>query len=118
MQAPPGPGLLPQPKLPLEKHADERKTGATPWTGRRLRLRHGVKKGRTSMLVWTRIFTLVAVAAVVAVVTGGAGATSTSTPAPGTASRAMTAAASRGALLRTAKLNTLAGAARYLRAIG
>ncbi len=70
------------------------------------------------MLGWTRIFTLVAVAAVVAVVTGGAGATSTSTPAPGTASRAMTAAASRGALLRTANLNTLAGAARYLRAIG
>ena len=70
------------------------------------------------MFGWTRIFTLVAVAAVVAVVTGGAGATSTSTPAPGTASRAMTAAASRGALLRTANLNTLAGAARYLRAIG
>jgi hypothetical protein len=75
------------------------------------------------MFGWTRIFTLVAVAAVVAVVTGGAGATSTSTPAPGTVSHATTAgkastAARRGALLRTANLNTLAGAARYLRAIG
>jgi hypothetical protein len=76
------------------------------------------------MFGWTRIFTLVAVASMVAVVTGGAGATSTPTLAPATAShataagKASTAAASRGALLRTANLNTPAGAARYLRAIG
>jgi hypothetical protein len=76
------------------------------------------------MFGWTKIFTLVAVASMVAVVTGGAGATSTPTLAPATAShataagKASTAAARRGALLRTANLNTPAGAARYLRAIG
>lgn len=73
------------------------------------------------MFGWTKIFTLVAVAAMVAVTTGGAGATSSPTAAPGTASqagKASTAAARRGALLRTASLNTPAGAARYLRAIG
>jgi hypothetical protein len=77
------------------------------------------------MFGWTRIFTLVAVAAaVMAVVTGGAGATSTSTAASGTVSqattagKASTAAARRGELLRTANLNTVAGAARYLRTIG
>jgi hypothetical protein len=76
------------------------------------------------MFGWTRIFTLVAVAAVVAVVAGGAGAASTSTLAPatvshtGTAGKINTAASRRGELLRTANLNTLAGASRYLRAIG
>ena len=76
------------------------------------------------MFGWSRIFTFVAVAAVVAIVTGGAGATSTSTLAPetvshaATAGKASTAASRRGELLRTANLNTLAGAARYLRAIG
>jgi len=76
------------------------------------------------MFGWTKIFTLVAVAAAVAIVTGGAGATSTPTRAPATVSHAATAgkmstAASRsGALLRTANLSTRAGAVRYLRAIG
>ena len=78
------------------------------------------------MFGWTRIVTLVAVAAVVAmaIATGGAGATSTSTLAPATVSHAATAgkvstaASRRGELLRTANLNTLAGASRYLRAIG
>jgi hypothetical protein len=76
------------------------------------------------MFGWTRIFTLVAVGAVVAIVTGGAGATSTSTLAPATvahaatAGKVSTAASRRGELLRTANLNTPAGAARYLRAIG
>ena len=75
------------------------------------------------MFGWTRIFTLVAVAAVVAVVTGGAGATSTSTPpqrrSPMRSTAGVSTAAPRsGALLKTANLNTRAGAARYLRAIG
>src|SRR4051812_6425946 len=76
------------------------------------------------MFGWTRIFTFVAVAAVVAGLTGGAGATSTATPPRGTSSqaaaaaKASTAGARRGELLRTTNLNTLAGAARYLRAIG
>jgi hypothetical protein len=88
------------------------------------------------MFGWTRVVTLVAVAAAVAIVTGGAGATSTSTPAGGaratststlappmvshraTAGKVGTAASRRGTLLRTANLSTQAGAARYLRAIG
>jgi hypothetical protein len=100
------------------------------------------------MFGWTRVVTLVAVAAAVAIVTGGAGATSTSTPAGGaratststpaggaratststlapatvshraTAGKVSTAASRRGTLLRTANLSTQAGAARYLRAIG
>jgi hypothetical protein len=70
------------------------------------------------------MFTLVAVASMVAVVTGGAGATSTPTLAPATAShataagKASTAAAHRGAVLRAANLSTRAGAVRYLHAIG
>jgi hypothetical protein len=76
------------------------------------------------MFGWTRIFAVVAVAAMVAIVTGGAGATSTPTFVPATVSHAATAgkvstaAARSGALLTTANLNTRAGAARYLRAIG
>ena len=76
------------------------------------------------MFGWTRIFTLVAVAAAVAIVTGGAGAASTSTLAPGTVSHATpagkvgTAASRSGTLLQTANLSTRAGVVRYLRAIG
>ncbi|MDP9257278.1 MAG: hypothetical protein M3Q31_12065, partial [Actinomycetota bacterium] len=76
------------------------------------------------MFGWTRIFTLVAVAAMVSIVTGGAGATSTPTLAPATAShataagKASTAASRRGTLLKTANLSTRAGATRYLRAVG
>jgi hypothetical protein len=88
------------------------------------------------MFGWTRIFTLVAVAAAVAVVTGGAGATSTSTLgggagarssatlAPATVSHAATArkvsaaASRRGALLKTANVSTRAGVVRDVRAIG
>ena len=88
------------------------------------------------MFGWTRIFTLVAVAAAVAIMTGGAGATSTSTLAGGagarststlapptvshaTTTRKVSAAASRrGMLLKGANLSTRAGVVRYLRAIG
>src|SRR4051794_38572280 len=76
------------------------------------------------MFGWTKVLTLAAVTALLAVVTGGAGATSTATRALGTSQAstagkaARVAAVHRGALLRTANLRTVAGAARYLRAIG
>ena len=99
------------------------------------------------MFGWTRIFTLVAVTAAVAILTSGAGATSTSTLAGGagatsksiasgpaatsesthalaktsraaTAGKVSTAASRGGTLLKTANLSTRAGVVRYLRAIG
>jgi len=76
------------------------------------------------MFGWTRIFTLVAVAAAVAIVAGGAGATPTSALAPATVAHATssgkvsTAASRSGTLLKTANLSTRAGVVRYLRAIG
>jgi hypothetical protein len=95
------------------------------------------------MFGWTRFFTLVAVAAALAIATGGAGATSKPTFAGGaatTAARSMLSPASmaasatvsqpatagkvravpsrRSTLLKAANLSTRAGAARYLRAIG
>jgi hypothetical protein len=76
------------------------------------------------MFGWTRIVTLAAVAAMLAMATGVAGATSKpgSAPAAGShmasAGKISTAAAGRAALLKAANLRTKAGAARYLRAIG
>jgi hypothetical protein len=77
------------------------------------------------MFGWTRIVTLAAVTAAVAMATGVAGATSKpgSVPAGGSshvasAGKISTAAAGRAALLKVAKLRTRAGAARYLRSIG
>jgi hypothetical protein len=82
------------------------------------------QKGEGLMFGWTRIATLVAVAAALAMATGVAGATSKpgSVPAAGShtasAGKISTAAAARAALLKTANLRTRAGAARYLRSIG
>jgi hypothetical protein len=76
------------------------------------------------MFGWTRIATLAAVAAMLAMATGVAGAT----PKPGSVSGAGShltragkiagSAATRAALLKAANLRTRAGAARYLRSIG
>jgi hypothetical protein len=73
---------------------------------------------------WIKLAALLAVAAILAVVTGGAGATAT--PSHGDALKSHVvargpvshAAAARVALLRNADLSTRAGAVRYLRAIG
>jgi hypothetical protein len=75
------------------------------------------------MFGWTRIVTLAAVAAAVAMATGVAGASSKpgSTQAGGSQmanAGKSTAAAGRAALLKAANLRTRAGAARYLRSIG
>lgn len=76
------------------------------------------------MFGWVRIVTLVAVAALVAIATGGAGATSNPMRAPATVSdvasagKVSTAASRRGALLNTSNLSTRAGVVRYLRGIG
>ena len=73
---------------------------------------------------WSKLAALVAVAAIVAGLSGGAGATNAPTRAASATSKgvarsaASTAAAQRSALLRHANLTTVAGAKRYLRAIG
>jgi hypothetical protein len=73
---------------------------------------------------WIKLAAIFAVAAIVAGLSGGAGATSS--PAGATKASSKTAARSvaslraarKGALLRHANLTTIAGAKRYLRAIG
>jgi peptide/nickel transport system substrate-binding protein len=76
------------------------------------------------MFGWTRIATLVAVAAAVTIATGVAGATSKPGSVSATGSRLASAgkvgsaAARRAAVLKTANLRTRAGAKRYLRALG
>jgi uncharacterized lipoprotein NlpE involved in copper resistance len=69
---------------------------------------------------WIKPAAVLAVAAIVAGLTGGAGATNapTSGASAGSKGVASTAAARREALLRQANLETVAGAKRYLRAIG
>jgi hypothetical protein len=73
---------------------------------------------------WSKVAALVAVAAIVAGLSGGAGATNAPTRAASATSKGVarsaagTAAARRSALLRHANLTTVAGAKRYLRAIG
>jgi len=73
---------------------------------------------------WIKPAAVLAVAAIVAGLSGGAGATNASTRAAPADSKgvarsaASTAAAQRGLLLRVANLETVAGAKRYLRAIG
>jgi sugar lactone lactonase YvrE len=73
---------------------------------------------------WSKLAAFVAVAAIVAGLSGGAGATNAPTRAASATSKgvarstASTAAARRSALLRHANLTTVAGAKRYLRAIG
>ena len=76
------------------------------------------------MFGWTRIATLAAVAAMLAMATGVAGATSKPGGISGAGSHLTRAgkitgsAATRAALLNAANLRTRAGAARYLRSIG
>jgi hypothetical protein len=76
------------------------------------------------MFGWTRIATLAAVAAVLAMATGVAGATSKPGGISGAGShltragKVTSSAATRAALLKAANLRTRAAAARYLRSIG
>jgi hypothetical protein len=76
------------------------------------------------MFGWTRIATLAAVAAVLAMATGVAGATSKPGGISGAGShltragKITSSTATRAALLKAANLRTRAGAARYLRSIG
>jgi hypothetical protein len=73
---------------------------------------------------WIKPAAVLAVAAIVAGLSGGAGATNAPARAASAGSKgvarsaASTAAAQRGVLLRQANLETVAGAKRYLRAIG
>ena len=73
---------------------------------------------------WIKVAALLAVAAIVAGLSGGAGATNAPSRATKASSNATVRsaenllAARRGALLRHASLTTVAGATRYLRAIG
>ena len=76
------------------------------------------------MFGWTRIATLAAVAAMLAMATGVAGATSKPGGVSGAGSHLTRAgkitgsAATRAGLLKASNLRTSAGAARYLRSIG
>jgi hypothetical protein len=73
---------------------------------------------------WIKLAALLAVAAIVAGLSGGAGATSSPAGATSAGSKAVTratantTAARRASLLRHANLQTVAGVQRYLRAIG